>query len=33
LFGVKPFSGFGGTVGVKDEVAIELEMMLRPVAR
>jgi polyisoprenoid-binding protein YceI len=28
--GIKPFSGFGGTVGVKDELEIELELLLRP---
>jgi polyisoprenoid-binding protein YceI len=29
-FGIKPFSGFGGTVSVKDELRIELAVKLRP---
>ncbi len=29
-FGIKPFSGFAGTVGVKDELEIELALTLRP---
>jgi len=29
-FGIKPFSGFAGTVGVKDEVEIEIVLTLRP---
>jgi len=29
-FGIKPFSGFAGTVGVKDEVEIEIMLTLRP---
>lgn len=29
-FGISPFSGFAGTVGVKDEVEIEIALMLRP---
>ncbi|HEY6098506.1 MAG TPA: YceI family protein [Anaeromyxobacter sp.] len=29
-FGIRPFSGFGGTVGVKDELVIELSLTLRP---
>jgi polyisoprenoid-binding protein YceI len=28
--GIKPFSGFGGTVGVKDELEIECALTLRP---
>ncbi|WP_242342291.1 YceI family protein [Anaeromyxobacter terrae] len=28
-FGIKPFSGFGGTVGVKDELEIEIALTLR----
>lgn len=28
-FGIRPFSGFGGTVGVKDEVEIELVLALQ----
>jgi polyisoprenoid-binding protein YceI len=28
--GIRPFSGFGGTVGVKDELEIELALALRP---
>lgn len=28
-FGIRPFSGFGGTVGVKDELEIELILALR----
>lgn len=31
--GIRPFSGFGGTVGVKDELEIELALALRPRAR
>jgi polyisoprenoid-binding protein YceI len=27
---IRPFSGFGGTVGVKDEVEIEFTLLLRP---
>ncbi len=27
-FGIKPFSGFGGTVGVKDELVVELDLTL-----
>jgi len=27
--GIRPFSGFGGTVGVKDELEIELDLTLR----
>jgi polyisoprenoid-binding protein YceI len=30
--GIEPFSGFGGTVGVKDELEIELALLLRPKA-
>lgn len=29
-FGISPFSGFGGTVGVKDQIEIELALTLRP---
>ncbi len=29
-FGIKPFSGFAGTVGVKDELSIEIAITLRP---
>jgi polyisoprenoid-binding protein YceI len=29
-FGIKPFSGFGGTVGVKDELELEIALTLRP---
>jgi polyisoprenoid-binding protein YceI len=29
-FGIRPFSGFGGTVGVKDEVEIAFSLTLRP---
>ncbi len=29
-FGIRPFSGFGGTVGVKDEVEVTFAMTLRP---
>ncbi len=32
-FGIRPFSGFAGTVGVKDEVEIELALALRSPAR
>ncbi len=32
-FGIRPFSGFAGTVGVKDEVEIELVLALRSGAR
>ena len=32
-FGISPFSGFLGTVGVEDEVEIEIALTLRPVAR
>lgn len=32
-FGIEPFSGFGGTVGVKDELELELALVLRPKAR
>ncbi|HEX9052485.1 MAG TPA: YceI family protein [Anaeromyxobacter sp.] len=32
-FGIRPFSGFGGTVGVKDEVEVTFELALRPAAR
>ncbi len=28
--GIKPFSGFGGTVGVKDELELEIALTLRP---
>ncbi len=28
-FGIRPFSGFGGTVGVKDEVEVTFELALR----
>jgi polyisoprenoid-binding protein YceI len=28
--GIRPFSGFGGTVGVEDEVQIEFTLLLRP---
>ncbi len=31
-FGIEPFSGFGGTVGVKDELEIEIALLLRPKA-
>jgi len=31
-FGIRPFSGFGGAVGVKDEVALTFELTLRPAA-
>ncbi len=29
-FGIKPYSGFAGTVGVKDELEIEIALTLRP---
>ncbi len=29
-FGIRPFSGFGGTVGVKDEVEVKFQLALRP---
>jgi polyisoprenoid-binding protein YceI len=29
-FGIKPFRGFGGTVGVKDEVEVTFALTLRP---
>jgi polyisoprenoid-binding protein YceI len=29
-FGIKPYRGFGGGVGVKDEVQIEIALVLRP---
>jgi polyisoprenoid-binding protein YceI len=29
-FGIKPFSGFAGTVAVKDELKIEFALTLRP---
>ena len=29
-FGIRPFSGFGGTVGVKDEVEVTFAVALRP---
>ena len=29
-FGITPFSGFGGTVGVKDEVEVTFQLALRP---
>lgn len=29
-FGISPFSGFAGTVAVKDEIEIEIALMLRP---
>jgi polyisoprenoid-binding protein YceI len=29
-FGIRPFSGFGGTVGVKDEVEVAFAIALRP---
>jgi polyisoprenoid-binding protein YceI len=29
-FGIRPFSGFGGTVGVKDEVEVTFDLALRP---
>ncbi len=29
-FGIRPFSGFGGTVGVKDEVEVTFQLALRP---
>ncbi len=32
-FGIKPFSGFAGTVGVKDELDVEITLTLRPAAR
>ncbi len=32
-FGIKPFSGFAGTVGVKDELEIELSLALVPRGR
>jgi polyisoprenoid-binding protein YceI len=32
-FGIKPFSGFGGTVGVKDELEIEISLALVPRGR
>jgi polyisoprenoid-binding protein YceI len=32
-FGIRPFSGFGGTVGVKDELEIEIAVTLRPRGR
>lgn len=32
-FGISPFSGFLGTVGVEDAVEIEIRMTLRPAAR
>jgi len=28
--GIKPFSGFGGTIGVKDEIEVEVALTLRP---
>jgi polyisoprenoid-binding protein YceI len=28
--GIEPFSGFGGTIGVRDEVEVEIGMILRP---
>lgn len=28
--GIKPFSGFGGTIGVEDEIEIEVALTLRP---
>lgn len=28
--GIRPFRGFGGTVGVKDELEIEIDLTLRP---
>jgi polyisoprenoid-binding protein YceI len=31
-FGIRPFSGFGGTVGVKDDVEVTFELALRPAA-
>lgn len=31
-FGIRPFRGFGGTVGVKDELEIELDLTLHPSA-
>jgi polyisoprenoid-binding protein YceI len=31
-FGIRPFSGFGGTVGTKDELRIELAIALVPAA-
>lgn len=32
-FGIEPFSGFGGTVGVKDELEIEISLALVPRGR
>ncbi len=32
-FGIEPFSGFLGTVGVEDEVGIEVALTLRPAGR
>ena len=32
-FGIKPFSGFGGTVGVKDEVEVTFALTVQPGAR
>jgi polyisoprenoid-binding protein YceI len=32
-FGIKPFSGFGGTVKVKDDLDVEIAFTLRPSAR
>lgn len=29
-FGIRPFSGFGGTVGVKDELEVRFALALRP---
>jgi polyisoprenoid-binding protein YceI len=29
-FGIKPFSGFAGTVAVKDDVDVEISLVLRP---
>lgn len=29
-FGIKPYRGFGGAVGVKDELQIEIALVLRP---
>ncbi len=31
-FGIRPFSGAGGTVGVKDEVEVTFQLALRPAA-
>jgi polyisoprenoid-binding protein YceI len=31
-FGIKPFSGFGGTVRVKDEMSVDISLTLRPKA-